>query len=91
MSNHQILSDSATIVDDPAQGPCSHPHVACERRGRMSIIYDIMGGGGGQDETMPLSPDSPTSSLRPLCRHHLNRLDDHRRHTRSRAGPTLAG
>ncbi len=64
MSNHQILSDSATMADDPS-------HVAGERRGRMSIIYYIMGGGGGgegQDETMPLSPDPPTSSLRPLCR-----------------------
>ena len=87
----QILSDSATMADDPAP-------VASERRGRvsrfvLSIINYIMGGGGGggQDETMPLSPDPPTSSQRPLCRHRLNRLDDHRRHTRSRTERTLAG
>ena len=41
----QILSDSATMADDPAP-------VAGERRGRvsrfvLSIIYYIMGGGGG--------------------------------------------
>ena len=42
----QILSDSATMADDPA-------HVASERRGRvsrfvLSIINYIMGGGGAR-------------------------------------------
>ena len=46
MSNHQIFSDSATIVDDPS-------HVVGERRGRvsrfvLSIIHYIMGGGGAR-------------------------------------------